>query len=126
MPSASSRPIFCFVIALMLLMVRVADAHAHLCYDGKEPPSAIHLACGGAHPCETDKSTGHTGDKDVQVSADLLVKKSVSADSWMPPLLASIFQYIAPPSNERISVEVTIVRPTEPAYLRPPLRGPPA
>jgi hypothetical protein len=126
MPLASSRPIFCFVLALMLLIVRMADAHAHLCYDGKEPPSSIHWACGGAHPCETDKSTVHTGDKDVQVSADLLVKKSVSADSWMPAFLASIFQYIAPRSVERIAVEATIVRPTEPAYLRPPLRGPPA
>lgn len=126
MPSASGRPIFCFVLALMLLIVRVADAHAHLCYDGKEPPATIHLGCGGTHPCETDKSSGHSGDKNVQVSADILVKKSVSADPWMPAFLASIFQYVAPRSDERISVEATIVRPTDRAYLRPPLRGPPA
>lgn len=125
MSSASGRPIFCFVLALTLLIVRVADAHAHLCYDGKEPPATIHFGCGGPHPCETDKS-GHTGDKDVQVSADILVKKSVSADYWMPAFLASIFQYIAPLPDERISVEATIVRPTDPSYLRPPLRGPPA
>jgi hypothetical protein len=123
--SSAGRRLSCFVLAFALFIVRVADAHAHLCFDGKEPPTAIHFGCGGTHACETDKSAGHTGDKDVQVSANLLVKKSVSADSWMPAFGGSIFQYVTPLPDGRISAGAAVVRLPDAGYLRPPLRGPP-
>lgn len=123
-PAFSKRLSGC-LIALMLVIVRIADAHAHLCADGKEPPTVIHLGDGGSHPCQTDAATEHSGDKDVQIAADVLLKKSSLADVWMPPLQASIVEFIAPRSAEPIIVEPREPRVATPFRLRPPLRGPP-
>lgn len=129
MSSAVSRQIYCCLVALMLLIVRTADAHAHLCADGKEPPVSIHLGNCGAHPCDGEPSVDHGGDKNVQIGGDVVLKKAPSfADPPMPALLAYAFDFdfVAPCSKERILIEPNSVRVEPPAYLRPPLRGPPA
>ena len=75
---------------MMFVMLRTADAHAHFCFDGKEPPTSIHMADGDTHPCETDPSKGHTGDKDVQLSPDVVAKKPVPSDAWLPYAIAFV------------------------------------
>jgi hypothetical protein len=110
----------------MMLIVRTADAHAHLCFDGKEPPAVIHLADGGNHPCETDTSTEPNNDQDVQLAADLILKKASEVDSCLPALFRSVLLFVVPHAEERIPVVAHSVRVESLIDLRPPLRGPPA
>lgn len=109
-----------------MLIVRTADAHAHLCFDGKEPPAVVHLADGGNHPCETDRSTEPNNDQDVQLAADLILKKASEVDSCLPALSGSAFLFVVPRADERIPVEAQSVRVELLVNLRPPPRGPPA
>jgi len=124
--SSASRHIYCCLIALMLIIVRTADAHAHLCADGKEPPAALHLNDGGNHPCETDSREAHSGDKDIQIASDVVLKKAPQIDPWMPALLAFAFEVAAPATDESVRFRSIDDRFESIVYLRPPLRGPPA
>lgn len=126
MSSVWRKPVHCCLLALMLIIVRTADAHAHLCEDGKEPPVSIHLGDGGNHPCETDPRDDHSGDKDIQIASDIVLKKAPQVDPWVPLLLAYVFDVAAPISDERIQPRATVIRIEPVVYLRPPLRGPPA
>lgn len=119
------KHLFGCLLALLLIGVRTADVHAHLCRDGKEPRAALHLADGGSHPCQTDAATEHSGDKDMQIAADLLLKKSSVVDHWLLPLQAFAFEYAIPRSEKHIDVGALEPRFDTPARLRPPLRGPP-
>ena len=122
---ASRNHLLCCLFAMMFVMLRTADAHAHFCFDGKEPPTSIHVADGEAHPCETDPGNGHTGDKDVKLSPDLLVKKPIPTDAWLPYVLTFVYQFSS------VSLGEPIVEPTQidgirpPLFRVPPLRGPP-
>jgi hypothetical protein len=109
----------------MLLIVRTADAHAHLCYDGKEPPVSIHLADGSSHPCESGPSSGHTGDKDFQITSDVALKKASSADPWITAAIPHLFQIVSSAGDPPFSADAPIVRVETIYFLRPPLRGPP-
>jgi len=116
--------LFC-LLAMIFVMVRTADAHVHLCLDGKEPPATIHVADGEVHACETDPSKGHKGDKDVKLSPDLLAKKPVPSDAWVPFVVAFVFQFTVEPVSEPIlgPKQTDGIRP--PLFRVPPLRGPP-
>lgn len=127
MSSAHRRNISWCLLALMLVIVRIADAHAHLCADGKEPPASIHLGDGGAHPCDEGQSNDHVGDKNVQIGVNVVLKKAPSLENpWMRAFVAFAFDFTAPRSIEIILNEPLTIRVAAAAYLRPPLRGPPA
>lgn len=127
MSSAYRRNISWCLLALMLAIVRIADAHAHLCADGKEPPTSIHFGDGGAHPCDDGQTNDHAGDKNVQLGADVVLKKAPFLEHpWMPAFVAFAFDFTAPRSNETILNEPLTIRVAAAAHLRPPLRGPPA
>ena len=127
MSSAYRRNISWCLLALMLVIVRIADAHAHLCADGKEPPVSIHLGACGVHPCDDGQANDHAGDKNVQIGGDVVLKKAPSLEHpWMPAFVAFVFDFTAPRSNETILVEPLTIRVAAATYLRPPLRGPPA
>ena len=127
MSSAYRRNISLCLLALMLAIARIADAHAHLCADGDEPPVSIHLGNCGVHPCDGDRSSEHSGDKNVQLGADVVLKKVPSLEHpWMPAFVAFVFDFTAPLSNEILINEPLTIRVEAAAYLRPPLRGPPA
>ena len=125
--SAYRRNISWCLLALMLVIVRIADAHAHICADGKEPPASIHLGDGSSHPCDEEQSNDHDGDKNVQIGGDVVLKKAPSPEHpWIPAFVAFAIDFAAPGSNEAILNEPLAVRVAAAAYLRPPLRGPPA
>lgn len=114
-----------FLLALGLVIARTADAHAHLCFDGQEPPASIHLADDCNHPCESGTSSGHSDDRDVELSGDALVKKAQPAEAWLPPAATVVTGFVACLSVDR----VFLPSPDEPVpafFLRPPSRGPPA
>jgi hypothetical protein len=123
--SATRRRLPWYLLALMLVIARTADAHAHLCFDGREAPSSIHFSHDIEHPCETGKDSGHSGDKDVKLFSDVLLKKSQASDAWLPAVLPSGARFIAQ-SFAGILDSPTSFAPTTPTFLRPPPRGPPA
>jgi hypothetical protein len=124
--SSASRHVYCCLLALMLIIVRTADAHAHLCADGREPPVSLHVGDGGNHPCETDPREDHSGDKDIQIASDVVLKKAPQIDPWVPTLLAFAFDVAAPAPDRSVRFHSTDDRFESIVYLRPPLRGPPA
>ena len=113
-----------WAFALLLITVRSADAHVHLCLDGQEPPAALHVADGGVHHDSAEAQQGHQ-DKDVKYAVDGTFKKADAGDVL---LIATAWSFVAtlpartaePPQHW----EATHA-PSDPFHLRPPLRGPP-
>jgi hypothetical protein len=110
----------------MFVIVRTADAHAHLCFDGKEPPASVHVADGEVHPCESGKSSGHTGDKDVRLTPDVLLKKASADDVWLPSSFRLAVSFVAHQFTEPLRTVALPIADSARYYFRPPLRGPPA
>ncbi len=126
MSLACYRHIYCCLLALMFIIVRTADAHAHLCQDGNEPPVTIHLGDGGTHPCDTGAEGGHTEDTDVSIAADVVLKKPPSADPWITATIALLFEIVASGGEPRLFAATPDFHVQAEYFLRPPLRGPPA
>jgi len=110
---------------MMFVIVRTADAHAHLCFDGKEPPASVHVADGEVHPCESGKDSGHTGDKDVRLTPDVLLKKASADDVWIPSSFRFAVSFVANPQSEPLLVDAQPIANSARCFFRPPLRGPP-
>lgn len=113
------------VFAWMLVVLRITDAHAHLCFDGNEPPATIHVADLGSHPCESDPVADHSGDRDIQPAADILLKKAAFDVFWLPSAAIPQAAIVVQPYDEVI-LPAYQPAPAGPAvYFLPPLRGPP-
>ena len=125
MKPAFYRSLLCSLLATLLVIAPTADAHLHYCFDGKEPAVSIHLADNESHPCETGADSGHSGDRDVQLASDILVKKAVADDGWAPAIAAIRVQFVAQVFSEPV-IGYSQLREAGPAFfLRPQLRGPP-
>ena len=122
----SRNPLLFTLLATMFLVVRLADAHAHLCFDGKEPPATVHFADGEVHACESGEQSGHSGDKDVQLTPDVVLKKASAADVWLPPPANLEFRFVAQGSGEPLLPAAQLDGSAAPVGFLPPLRGPPA
>lgn len=119
------KGLFCSVLAALLVLARTADAHVHYCFDGKEPPVSVHFADNESHPCETRVGSGHSGDQDVQIASDAVVKKAAADDAWLPAMHRVGVEFIPQPFLEPV-LGCSQLRMAGPAFfLRPPLRGPP-
>jgi hypothetical protein len=100
-----------------------AHAHLHLCFDGQEPPAAVHLADGDAHE-HRHETDGTHDDVDVDIAGQVIAKSFKHDLAILPPVMlvgigAVPTRSYAPPSR-------TAPRPPPPPlYYRPPLRGPP-
>jgi len=114
-------------LLLMLMCVlavglRVSGAHVHLCLDGGEPPSALHLQPEG----DLHHAEGAHNDVDVSLAGQPLFKDGGAS---LDPLFVIAFVHglVALPL-ERITpswlhLNAPVVLPSP--FLRPPLRGPP-
>lgn len=113
-----------WVIAFALLVVRTADAHVHLCFDGQEPRSSFHVS-DRAGVCHKDDSTHQ--DQDVEALGAVLAKKAAQAEALGPPPLTDIVLLLLPPPRGT-DHELTIQNPSPklPDLFLPLLRGPPA
>jgi hypothetical protein len=125
------------LLCAILVALRIAGAHLHLCYDGSEPPVSLHVSdAGGEHsehahdgaPGETASAHGFEhDDRDVFVAGDALVKKgSGLADLALLAIVCLFLGFVALRSGSgRIpGLDLPLIRPAR-AFLRPPLRGPP-
>jgi hypothetical protein len=116
------------VLCLALLVLRVGGVHLHLCFDGSEPPLSYHLADSGVHHLDEDHLAGEPhSDRDLELAADLTVKKSFN-DSLAPFAvfaLALLLFWVAPGRGERPRAREPIPSFRDFRWRRPPLRGPP-
>jgi hypothetical protein len=116
-----------WVAAVGVLVAGITNAHAHihLCFDGHEPPAALHLAG------DDDHDRGHdlddpdcSGDVDVDLQ-NQAVAKTVKHDSFAidPPVLRTLaFEDV---SASPLPVTGQLPPRPPPLYTHPPLRAPP-
>jgi hypothetical protein len=119
------RPTTRLLLMLMCVLavgLRVSGAHVHLCLDGGEAPSALHLQPEG----DLHHAEGTHNDIDVSLAGHPLFKKG---GAGLDPLfiIAFVHGLVAPPmeriapSWRQLNAPVALPSP----FLRPPLRGPP-
>lgn len=114
--------LLCFV-AFALLIVRTADAHVHLCFDGMEPRSSVRVF-GEAFPCDIGDSTRQ--DRDIDALGTVLVTKGAQAETWGPLPAPEVTLFLLPPQRGSES-EITARNPSPklPDLFLPLVRGPP-
>jgi hypothetical protein len=125
----STLAVLLWVLAVALLPIRMANAHLHLCLDGREQPVSLHVQDVPAHAgAEHAADEGHN-DRDVDFSASLLTAKLAGGIDDAPSALLHVYVLAALLPIERPIVPVTDFRGTDftsVVTLRPPVRGPPA
>lgn len=115
------------LICLAIFAMPANGAHLHLCLDGNEPPSSLHLTVDADHHNEPGAQATHN-DLDVSLRAEATVKKNRSL-LGLPPLIAASFILFSMPAAGSIAAPVPREAINEPAPVRfvlPPLRAPPA
>jgi len=113
------------LLCVTLLMVRVSGAHLHLCFDGKEPPASFHLFDVGLHHDTPEASATHQ-DADVAVTGDLFSKQDTwGRDLHLMLLAAGLLWGLLQTPRRFVSPFSTPTFYAAPAFLRPPLHGPP-
>jgi len=114
------------LLSVALLLMWVAGAHLHLCFDGLEPPVTLHqLADGGVHLDQHSPEQEHS-DSDVELDTSLRRAPKNSVDA--PAIASSV-------AHASVGLRSTAVLRTVNApssirtalwFLQPPLRAPPA
>ena len=114
-----------WLLAIALLLVRVGEAHLHLCLDGQQPAAAVHVEDAPTHSGGKASADGHN-DVDVDLSVAPWVKK-VGVDELPILMFASILLALLLPVLKNTSRPAQLFIPSlAPVWgLRPPLRGPP-
>lgn len=115
---------------LAVLFAGQSHAHLHYCFDGQEPPIAVHLADGidPSHEHQGhDDDDSHHDDRDVELNrADQALAKSFKLDQ---PDLASHSGWsvvVAAPRAGSLVAWLELPRSPDPPNVRPQVRGPPA
>ncbi len=114
------------LLCIVMLTVRLAGAHLHLCFDGSEAPASVHLADSGVHHSEPGMLLQHQ-DVDVSLVGELLSKHGklaldLAALLGVALLLWDFFAGNRAESPLRDRGRFT----TSPRrFTFPPLRGPP-
>lgn len=113
------------LLCIAVLVARVGGAHLHLCLDGGEPASDLHLFDLGQHHDAADPGLAHN-DVDVVLLGDLIAKNKIQ---WQLPLAllaaAVLFGLLRIPRGLLVPWVSRPILPRPPLFLRPPLCGPP-
>jgi hypothetical protein len=124
------HPFLLWTVILAVLAVRLADTHLHLCFDGQEAPTSVHLADASVHHDDEHEHGPAHADKDINPFVGTIVKSDDDSDSQ--PLFTLIVGTLLtiellPPDHGVPPLErETPLATSPPFHLRPPLRGPPA
>ena len=113
------------LLALVLLNTSAFGAHLHLCFDGQEPRSSLHVGEGQQGLHLADSRQKHN-DVDVQLTEQALAKVfkfevwwGVQPPSWTIPTVSRVASLTGP-------ALIDSVWSSAPPSLLPPFRGPPA
>lgn len=112
------------LVGLAFLTASALQAHIHLCFDGQEPRSSLHVADGDHLGHHIGKSQTHT-DVDVDPLGVALAKPQ-KAD--LPTLAFTAIRLVLPtavPEARRLPSLDTVAPRPPPRFLRPLLRAPP-
>lgn len=111
------------LLCVLLLVVRFAGMHLHLCLDGQSPPVSIHWV--DVDPDRAGLQVPHH-DYDESISAVAASKVSTFGQDG-PVLLIAAVLLLALPRLIRIPPPsyAAVYPPLAPSLLRPPVRGPP-
>ena len=123
----SKRWVWLTGVAWLFASLTNAHSHVHYCFDGQEPPAAVHVADSSDHDHELP---GHAdaGDEHDDLDVDLpnqALAKACKHDA--PPIVAALawtLGFEAPPAAMVIASDAAPPAP-DPHYFRPPSRGPP-
>ena len=107
-------------------MARVSGTHLHLCFDGGEPRSSVHLVEDGNADFHFGANGSHA-DLDVSVVGNVLVKQDTLGVNLLPILIAAaiVLGLVRRPSTAIGYSARKIPVPTPLFELLPPPRGPP-
>ena len=112
--------------ALLFAGLTNAHSHVHYCFDGSEPPAAVHLVDSTAHHHDdaghSDDGTDHD-DLDVDVANQALAK-ALKYDLPAIPFVTSTMELDALPGGT-LAESVDIPPHPNPRYALPQLRAPP-
>ena len=112
--------------ALLFAGITNAHSHVHYCFDGQDPPAAVHLLESADHHHETlghhDDGTKHD-DLDVDVQSQALAKV-VKYDLPVIPVLTWSTTFEAVP-GATLEARVDTPPHPNPRYALPQLRAPP-
>ena len=113
-----------WVIAFALLIVRTADAHVHLCFDGQEPPSSVYMF---NDTPDYDGADSTRQDQDIDALGPVLVKKMAHADTLSPIPVTGVVLILVPQQRDS-QRELSTQNPSPKLadLFLPLLRGPPA
>lgn len=123
---ASKRWTWLTGVAWLFAALSNAHGHVHYCFDGQEPPAAVHLADSTDHDHELpghDSGGGHD-DLDVDIPNQALAK-AFKYD--LPAISASpVWSVDLESTTTDTPVAAPLTPPApDPHHYRPPLRGPP-
>lgn len=124
--SLANRTFWVALLCSLLLVLRIGEAHLHMCLDGQESPVALHFVdVGFEHPF--DEGAEHN-DTNVSMGAGDLAKLKLSSLELDLPValllvLAVLLAGVVTRSPHPRKASTAFVRSI--SWLRPPLRGPP-
>lgn len=116
-----------WILAIVLVAMRMSGIHVHLCSDGQEAPVAVHLLDGSLHhETETSEGAEEHQDQDVDVFGAALFKKSDAGGDLLPLAFIFVLLLLLPHARYFFPILRASALPVGPtAYFTPPLRGPP-
>lgn len=120
----SKLALLLWLLAVVLVPIRSANAHLHMCLDGQKQAVAMHLfdvpTHDGAH------LNGHT-DRDIQLDASLSTSKLKSVEAGSIAVWTSYVIALLVPAESSDAPPATVALPlsTPLLDLLPPSRGPP-
>ncbi len=121
----SKRWTWLAAVAVLFAGLTNAHSHVHYCFDGQEPPAAVHLADGAHHEHELPGNSGGTehDDRDVDLPNQALAK-AVKYDlaAITPHVWTAAFEPI--PRGALVDT-VDVAKAPDPRYVHPQLRAPP-
>lgn len=123
-PMVSKRWSWLAGFAVLFAGLTNAHSHVHYCFDGQEPPAAVHISDSTAHDHELPGNDGGAkhDDLDVDLTNPALAKgkydlPAIVTSTWTAPIEA------APSSAVAVGADL---RPApNPRYVLPPRRAPP-
>jgi hypothetical protein len=118
------------LVCIVVVAMRLSGAHLHLCFDGSEPPAAMHFdSDAGLHHLDEEQHAADAAhsDMDVNLIADALIKKSDSGFDVLTVITAFALLMGFLPFVLRLVPQVELLLPINAhrAHLRPLVRGPP-
>lgn len=112
------------LLGVVFLNTNAVGAHLHLCFDGSEQPSSLHVLDGPGRDHNAAGSKNHH-DVDVELTGQALAK-TFKSDSLSPALPAF---WTAPlvirATSHALPVDAVISWTSSSRSFLPPLRGPP-